>query len=221
MPDRAFVASPEGHARFEQVVEKIRELPGVVSVAVDNTFPGYGPSNGPKVTVPGGTHVEMAGLDECDENCADTLGIRIVAGRWLSRDEVVTRQNATVLNQRLAHDMFGDENPIGKQLKVKDFDRWENELQRSFRIKPEPIAPDATFEIVGVAGDVKNAGPQQPAVPMAFIPPMITGDFILQVRTKVEPGLISQPLPLRKPAGNLYWVRGLPVVFRRTVFASG
>jgi hypothetical protein len=86
--------------------------------------------------------------------------------------------------------MFGDENPVGKQLKVKDFDRWENELQRSFRIKPEQIAPDATFEIVGVAGDVKNAGPQQPAVPMAFIPPMITGDFILQVRTKVEPGLM-------------------------------
>jgi putative ABC transport system permease protein len=190
MPDRAFIASPEGHARFERVVEKIRELPGVVSVAVDNTFPGYGPSNGPKVTVPGGTRVEMAGLDECDENCADTLGIRIVAGRWLSRDEVVTRQWATVLNQKLAHDMFGDENPVGKQLKVKDFDRWQNELQRSFRMKPEQIAPDATFEIVGVAGDVKNAGPQQPAMPMAFIPPMITGDFIVQVRTKVDPGLM-------------------------------
>jgi len=34
---------------------------------------------------------------------------------------------------------------------------------------------------------VKNSGPQQPAVPMAFIAPLATGAFILQVRTNVEP----------------------------------
>ena len=189
-PDRAMMATAEGRARFERVLGKIRELPGVASVAVDNTIPAYGPSNGPKVTVPGGTRVENAGLDECDENCADTLGMRMIAGRWLSRDEAVTRQYAAVLNQRLARDMFGDDNPIGKQLEVKDFAHWKNGLQRSFRMKSEQVASDATFQIVGVVGDVKNAGPQQPAVPMAFIPPMITGDFIVQVRTKVRPQLI-------------------------------
>ena len=70
---------------------------------------------------------------------------------------------------------------------MKDFARWKNGLQRSFRMNAEQMAPDATFQIVGVVGDVKNAGPQQPAVPMAFIPPMITGNFIVQVRTRVKP----------------------------------
>lgn len=190
LPDRALMASPEGRARYQKVVEKIKELPGVESVAVDNTIPAYGPPGTTKASVPGGTRTEKIGLDECDENCADTLGMRMIAGRWLSRDEVVTRQYAAVLSQRLARDMFGDDNPVGKQLEVKDFDRWKNGLRRSYRMNPEQAAPDQRFQIVGVVGDVKNAGPQQPAEPMAFIPPMTIGDFILQVRTRVKPGLM-------------------------------
>jgi putative ABC transport system permease protein len=190
LPDRTLMASPEGRARFQRIVQKIREMPGVASVAVDNTIPAYGPYNGPEVTVPQGARVEKAALDECDEHCADTLGIRVITGRWLSKDEVATRQYAAVLNQTLARDMFGGDNPIGKQLEVKDFVRWKNGSLHSYHMAPLQIPPDQRFEIVGVVADIKNAGPQQPAAPMAFIPPMITGDFILQVRTKVKPALL-------------------------------
>jgi len=107
---------------------------------------------------------------------------------------VVTRQYAAVLNETLARDMFGNDDPIGKQLEVKDFDRWKNGLLRSFHMPPAQLAPNQTFQIVGVVADVKNAGPQQPAGPMAFIPPMIIGDFILQVRTRVKPGLMLRAL---------------------------
>jgi len=95
-----------------------------------------------------------------------------------------------VLNQRFGARYVGDDNPIGNQLEVKDFASLENGLQRSFRMKSEQGASDATFQIVGVVGDVKNAGPQQPAVPMAFIRQKnpqknrITGDFIVQVRRR-------------------------------------
>jgi putative ABC transport system permease protein len=209
IPDRAKMASPEGQAEFRKIQEALRNLPGVAAVAVNNTIPGYGPSRGPMVTVPGGTHVEMAGLDECDENCVDALQLRMVAGRWLTQEEVRKRQYATVLNQRLAHDMFGEENPVGKQLEVKDFDKWENYLQRAFEMKTGQASANARFEIVGVVGDVKNSGPQQPAVPMAFIPPMITGEFILQVRTKVEPGSLMHAIQQRVWSvnrGELFWI---------------
>jgi putative ABC transport system permease protein len=190
LPDRTLLGTPEGHARFQRIVQKIKELPEVESVAVDNTIPAYGPFNGPEVTVPQGARVEKAALDECDEHCADTLGMRVIAGRWLSKDEVATRQYAAVLNQTLARDMFGGDNPVGKELEVKDFARWKNGLLHSFHMAPGQIPPDQKFQIVGVVVDTKNAGPQQPAFPMAFIPPMITGDFILQVRTKVRPALV-------------------------------
>jgi putative ABC transport system permease protein len=209
LPDRALMATPDGHARFQRILQKIRELPGVESVTVDNTIPAYGPYGGPDVTIPQGVRTEKAGLDECDENCADTLGFHIVAGRWLSKDEVATRQYTAVLNQTLARDMFGKENPVGKQLEVKGFARWKNGLSHSFHMAPVEIPPDQRFEIVGVVADIKNAGPQQPAGPMAFIPPMITGDFILQVRTKVKPALLMHALQEQVWAADraeVFWI---------------
>jgi len=208
-PDRARIASPEGEAEFQKVVESLKTLPGVEAVAMNNTIPGYGPSRGPQVTVPGGTRVEMAGLDECDENCAGTLEMRLIAGRWLSREEVQTRQLAAVLNQRLAHDMFGDKDPVGKQLRAKEFDKWRTNFGRALGIAYAPMPGDADFRIVGVVSDVKNFGPQQPAVPMAFIPPMVMGDFILQVKTKVEPGSMMHAVQERVWAVNrneVFWV---------------
>ncbi len=182
LPDRVLMASAEGHARFQQAMENIRELPGVAGVAVNNTFPGYGPTRGPRVmVVPGGTRDVEAGMDECDENCLDTLEMKMISGRWLSRAEVQGRQLAAVVNERLAHALFGEANPVGRQLEVKNFRQY-------FSHSNAKLPEEGIFQIVGVVGDTKNAGPQAPVLPMAFIPPMIGGDFILQVRTRVEPG---------------------------------
>ena len=143
-------------------------------------------------------------MDECDENCLDTLEMRLIAGRWLSRAEVQTRQFAAVVNERLAQALFGETNPVGKQLEVKDF---KSRFSHSSANLPEK----AVFEIVGVVGDSKNNGPQAPVLPMAFIPPMITGDFILQVRTKVEPGSMMhavQEAVWSVDRGEVFWVFG-------------
>jgi predicted permease len=204
LPDRALMTSAEGHARFQRAVEKIREVPGVTSVAVNNTIPGYGPSAGPRVGVPGETQEVEAGMDECDENCLDTLEMRLIAGRWLSRSEVQTRQFAAVINERLAHTLFGNTNPVGKQLEVKGF---KSRFPHSTANLPE----NPVFEIVGVVGDTKNAGPQAPALPMAFIPPMIAGDFMVQVRTKAEPGSMMhavQEAVWSVDRGQVFWVLG-------------
>jgi putative ABC transport system permease protein len=142
LPDRALIATEEGHARFERAVEKIRELPGVASVAVSNTIPGYGPSRGPRVSALGETRDVEAGMDECDENCLDTLEMRLIAGRWLSRDEVQTRQLAAVVNESLARALFGETNPVGKQLEVKGF-------RTRFNHSSVSLPENPVFEIVG------------------------------------------------------------------------
>jgi putative ABC transport system permease protein len=143
-------------------------------------------------------------MDECDENCLDTLQMRLIAGRWLSRAEVQTRQFAAVVNERLAHVLFGETNPVGKQLQVKGF-------KSTFNHSSANLPENAAFEIVGVVGDTKNAGPQAPVLPMAFIPPMITGDFTLQVRTKAEPGSMMhavQEAVWSVDRGEVFWVFG-------------
>jgi putative ABC transport system permease protein len=83
--------------------------------------------------------------------------------------------------------MFGDGNPLGQQLQVKAFTQFRSRGSRWAGKKPPDPPQDAVLQIVGVVADVKNSGPQQPATPMAFIPPLATGAFILQVRTNVAP----------------------------------
>ena len=202
LPDRALMASALGHEHFKRALENIRALPGVASMAVNNVFPGYGPSRGPRVSAVGDTRDVEAGMDECDENCLGTLEMRMIAGRWLSRNEVQTRQLAAVINEALAQALFGEKNPVGQQLEVKDFKHYFN---RSSGNLPEK----GIFEIVGVVRDTKNTGPQGAVVPMAFIPPMITGDFLVQVKTKVEPRSMIhavQEAVWAADRGEVFWV---------------
>jgi len=204
LPDRALIVTAEGRARFQRALARIREVPGVASVAVNNTFPGYGPSEGPRVGVPGTTQDVEAGLDECDENCLNTLEMRLLRGRWLSHDEVQTRQLSAVINETMARAMFGDANPVGQKFDVRGF-------KERFKYSSADLPDNAVFEIVGVVRDTKNAGPQSPVAPMAFIPPMITGDFLVQIRTKVAPGSLMhavQEAVWSVDRGEVFWVFG-------------
>jgi putative ABC transport system permease protein len=172
-------ASPQGLALLRDVAERLKALPGVAHVSIENAMPGYSPSAGPKVTVPGATHTEDAGIFACDENLVPTLELRMVQGRWLSEREVRTAQYVGVISQRLARDFFGDANPVGKQIQVKAFKGPSNATQ------------DAEFQIVGVVRDVISAGPQQPIMPMIFLPYTVRGGFVFLLKTTVEPASLA------------------------------
>jgi putative ABC transport system permease protein len=172
-------ATPQGRAVLQEVVQRLKALPGVANVAIEDTIPGYGPTRGPEVTVPGARHAEEAGLFACDDHLLSTLELRLIHGAWLSARDVQTSQYVAVINQRLARDFFGEANPVGRQLIVKAF--------------KGPIEPpqDAYLQIIGVVGDVKSVGPQQPAIPMIFLPYTVRGGFALLLKTTVEPASLT------------------------------
>jgi putative ABC transport system permease protein len=172
-------ASPQGLAMLRDVAERLRALPGVAHVAIEDAMPGYSPSAGFKVSVPGATHAEEVGLFACDENLVPTLELRMVQGRWLSEQEVRTAQHVGVVSERLARDYFGDTNPIGQQLQVKAFKG------------PSLIPEDADFQIIGVIKDVISAGPQRPTLPMIFLPYTVRGGFVFLLKTTVEPASLA------------------------------
>jgi predicted permease len=178
-PDMAKIISPQREVILRQVVQRLKNLPGVAEIAVEDTLPGYGPQGGPQVTVAGATHAEIAGFESCDENLPRVLELRVIQGKWLSEEEVHTAQYVAVINQKLAHDFFGEASPVGRQLKVK-----------AFRIPAQP-PQDAHFQIIGVVADVKNRGVQQSALPMVFIPHTINGSFFLLLRTTVKPSSLK------------------------------
>jgi predicted permease len=174
-PNMAKATSPREELTRREVVERLKTLHGVAEVTVQDALPGYNGGWPSQFTLPGGAHAEAGSLDGSDESLFQTLGFHQVQGSWLSREEVQEARHVAVINEQLARDFFGDGNPVGQKIEVKAL--------------KNPIRPplDASFEIIGVVGDVKNFGPQQPAKPMAFIPNTIRGSFMLLLKTTVEP----------------------------------
>jgi predicted permease len=179
VPPHQKFASPQGLAMLRDVAERLKALPGVAHVAIEDAMPGYSPSGGYKGSVPGATHTEEVGLFACDENLVPTLELRMVQGRWLSGSEVRTAQYVGVVSERLAHDFFGDTNPIGQQIQVKAFKG------------PSLISQDVEFQIIGVVKDVISAGPQRPTMPMIFLPYTVRGGFVFLLKTNVEPSSLA------------------------------
>ena len=170
---------------FKKIVERLKVLPGVTELAINNSLPGYNPSRRYEAAVPGSTHSERAGFDKCSESLLRTLEMQMVSGRWLSQSEVDSAAHVAVINQTMATHFFGTENPLGRQV-----------LARGFEDKSQPPR-DAYFQVIGVLRDVKDFGPQVPVLPMAFIPHTIgdgglsyLGGGILFLRTKGDPGLL-------------------------------
>jgi predicted permease len=168
-------ASPQGQALLRAVVERMKTLPGVTQVTVEDTLPGYGPTRGYQTTVSGSTHSEEVGVWAADENLISTLELRLKKGRWLSEREVRTSQYVGVITQRLARDLFGNAEPLGQQIQMKGF--------------KDPFTPprDVEFQVVGVIADVKTRGPEQTSIPIIFVPYTVRGGFSLLLKTTVDP----------------------------------
>ena len=173
-PNMVKASSPQEQTTRKEVVERLKRLPGVADVAVQDALPGYNGGFPSQFVAPGRARAEAGSLNGSDENLFHTLGFRQERGRWLSPQEVQGAVRVAVINKRLARDFFGDGNPVGQQIEVKAL--------------KNPTHPqlDALFEIVGVVADVKNFGPQQATMPMVFIPNTIRGSVILLVKTNVD-----------------------------------
>jgi putative ABC transport system permease protein len=163
---------------FKKIAERLKVLPGVTELAVNNSLPGYNAGGMYEAMVPGSTHSERAGFDGCSESLLRTLEMRMASGRWLSASEVDEGRPVAVINQTMATHFFGGEDPLGLEIQVKAFDQ---------HVQP---GRDALFQVIGVVNDVKDYGPQVPVRPMAFIPYTIKGGGIFFMRTKGDPALL-------------------------------
>jgi putative ABC transport system permease protein len=177
-PKGSYATVPERKAFFEQSLARIQALAGVVSAAETISLPPYNAGRS-DITIPGKTHSDAWNtlFDICSEDYFKTLGIPLLRGRLLSAEDVDSGRFTAVINQTFARNYFAGDDPIGRKFKFNVFDT----------IAQTPH--DAYFEIVGVVGDVKNQGLQDPPMPQAYIPYTISayGNRAILVKTAVEP----------------------------------
>ena len=179
LPNERYSTSDQKKHFLQQVLPRVRALPGVTSATV--TF-GLPPFDFPTsdVTIPGKTHLQVweASLDLCDDSYFKTMGLLLMKGRLLSDADVASASHVAVINEMLARDYFKDEDPIGKMIKFDVLDDLSD------------LPHDTYFEIIGIVSDMKNQGLRRPAMPQGFIPYSVTGtgkQREIMVKTAVAP----------------------------------
>lgn len=170
---------------FEQVLARIKSLPGVIAAAEAVSVPPYG-GQASEVDVSGKSHSESwnAMVQLCSEGYFQTLERRLLRGRLLSERDIDSTREVAVINQTLARDFFGDANPLGQKIKFNFFDGV-------------PDAPhDAYFEVIGVVTDARNRGLQDSPLPEAYLPYTIAalGNRAILVKTALPPDAVSASL---------------------------
>jgi putative ABC transport system permease protein len=175
---------------FRQLLQRLYALPGVVAATETSTLPPYGGIQS-DIEIPGKTHTEkwQSIFQLCSEGYFPTVGIRLVRGRLMSEAEVNDARRVAVVNQTLVRKFFGQEDPMGRQIKI-------NLLETGPDAVKSPV-----FEIVGVVADAKNQGIQEPPMPEMFIPYTTTGAFERGILVRTA----KDPLPLLNAVRREIW----------------
>lgn len=144
---------------FRQIVDRLRQIPGVrrVSAALYAPMSGDSWNNGIRVEgrpEPPAKEDTGSGFARVMPDFFDTIGARIVMGRPITEEDTAATRKVAVVNQAFAKKFFKGQNPIGQHF------------------GPDKIKYSATYEIIGVVKDIRYMtwALKEPVRPMYWLP---------------------------------------------------
>jgi putative ABC transport system permease protein len=126
---------------FDQVLQRVRELPGVESAGVIDDLPLSDEGSHQPITIEGRPAPPMSEQPEVDVRFVspgymNALHIPMLRGRDLDDSDIAGRPAVILISESMARQFWPGQDPLGKRLTLTFF-------------------PDAVREVVGVVGDVK------------------------------------------------------------------
>jgi len=168
---------PKRAVFFEQVVDRLRALPGVTNAAYTYSIPIAG-SNWNSIfiiegqPVPERSQLPSSAWTPITPGYFETMGIRLLLGRTFDDRDLTNAPSAIVVNETFARRFFGDHNPLGARVKQG----W-----------PEDQAP--WRQIVGVVNNVRVSGLQGDPTLQIYMPVRQTsqagGSFVVRADSLV------------------------------------
>ncbi|HEY3027293.1 MAG TPA: ABC transporter permease [Pyrinomonadaceae bacterium] len=161
---------PQGLVFYDQLLERIRSLPGVKSATAATLLPlGAGQGWGKFLSIDGHAadsidKVPLVRFALVSPDYFQTLGIALRQGRSFVTDDKSNSQPVAIINQTLARRFFPNENPIGKTI-------WMGPPENL--LPPEALTVVGRFPrrlIVGVVSDVKGGSLNQPTQSLVYAP---------------------------------------------------
>ena len=170
---------------YQEVIEKVRSVSGVVSAAAvkDPPFRGNGERNGfgiPGRPVPAGQDPPTATVIHVSDGYFKTIGARIVDGREFTPQDRFESPFVIVVNEAFARQYFPGTTAVG---------------QRLLR------GPTATMEIVGVVNDIRQVAVAEPARPTIYLNNMQNS----RIKTTIVARTLGDPRAMAGPIRDAVW----------------
>jgi len=147
-------------AIYRELRERVEQIPGVRSASLSGYAPLTGNNWGNAIAFEGRPFAarfeerDSSSWDRVGPHYFDTLGIRLVRGRWIDERDTPASRHVAVISEAFAKKYFHNENPLGRHFGQVD---PKNSLD---------------YEIVGVVEDAKWREPSEPVEPMFYLPLM-------------------------------------------------
>ncbi|HEY3040205.1 MAG TPA: ABC transporter permease [Pyrinomonadaceae bacterium] len=159
-------------AFFEQALQRIRSLPGVIAAGACTSLPPSYIQQGTGFSIEGrpveaGSQQPSAIYMPATAGYLEALGLPLVRGRTIADADTAQAPGVVVINQTLASRFFPNEDPVGRRMTISGVLRT----------------------IVGVVGDARYQGLGVEAGPQAYVPHAQSPfpGMRIVVRTTTEP----------------------------------
>ena len=163
-------SEPAGLAFYDQLLTRVRALPGVQGATAATILPlGAGDSWGKFLSIEGRTEssidrVPLVRFALVSPDYFRTFGVAVRQGRSFADDDKSNSQLVAIINETLARRFFPNEDPIGKTI-------WMGVPEN---LRPvEDQTPDNRANrrtIVGVVSDVKGGSLNRATLPLVYAP---------------------------------------------------
>ncbi|HEY6404326.1 MAG TPA: ABC transporter permease, partial [Blastocatellia bacterium] len=165
-----------------QVVERIRDVPGVKSASLVRALPFSGNGGDTEIVLPDREippkgKEPRAMFNTATPNYFETMGIPLIKGRLFNEQDQLNTSRVFLINQTMARRFWPDQDPIGKQIRTDATD-------------------GATGAVIGVVGDAKHYMLEEEAQPQMYVAySQSQGIFAtVVVRTAVDPMSLAEPV---------------------------
>ena len=156
LPGSVYSASQSRDSFWTRLLERVRQIPGARSAALASGLPPIRRPNENDTEIEGFVDPSrkipqnVAFWNVVSPGYFETMGIRLVEGRYLDARDGAGGSDVAVINQNMARAFWGNESPIGKRVRPGFRDPW--------------------CRVVGVVGDVKNGGIDKAARTELYLP---------------------------------------------------
>jgi putative ABC transport system permease protein len=177
---------------YNQLLEKVQAVPGVVSASVSTGMPVVGTNFGMPFTIVGDKPISDpgarpgAGFSMVSPEYYRTFGIEMIKGRAFTSQDRAGSLPVAIVNERFVKRYLSGRDPLTQRLSIEQLIPGVTRL-----------GPAVEWQIVGVARHVRNGGPRLeegfPEINVPFLQSPWPGASVA-IRTAGDPGSVQQSI---------------------------